>query len=124
MSSLTHTNCSILFLKFKKKSFLFGTNEKSHCKDGGRKKHNPLSDIFKGGFYGGGNGIIIIIIIILSWMGNHCLSEQMMGDGCGKKDASQTRSVSSHCGLAIYIKKYFKGKRRIMETQIFHHAKI
>ncbi len=29
------------------------------------------------------------------------------------------------CGLAIYIKKYVKqGKRRrIMETQIFHHAK-
>jgi hypothetical protein len=26
-------------------------------------------------------------------------------------------------GLAIYIKKYLKGKRR-METQIFHHAKI
>jgi hypothetical protein len=30
----------------------------------------------------------------------------------------------SHCGLAIYIKKYLKIKRRIMETQIFHHAKI
>jgi hypothetical protein len=29
----------------------------------------------------------------------------------------------SHCGLAIYIKKYLKAKRRIMETQIFHHAK-
>jgi hypothetical protein len=30
------------------------------------------------------------------------------------------------CGLvAIYIKKYLKAKkRRIMETQIFHHAKI
>jgi hypothetical protein len=28
------------------------------------------------------------------------------------------------CGLAIYIKKYLKGKRRIMEIQIFHHAKI
>jgi len=26
-------------------------------------------------------------------------------------------------GLAIYIKKYLKAKRRIMETQIFHHAK-
>ncbi len=25
----------------------------------------------------------------------------------------------SHCGLAIYIKKYLKGKRRIMKTQIF-----
>jgi hypothetical protein len=30
----------------------------------------------------------------------------------------------SHCGLAIYIEKYCKGKERIMETQIFHHAKI
>jgi hypothetical protein len=35
----------------------------------------------------------------------------------------QTRGVS-HCGLAIYIKSYVKAKRRIMETQIFHHAKI
>jgi hypothetical protein len=34
-----------------------------------------------------------------------------------------TRGVSQ-CGLAIYIKKYLKAKRRIMETQIFHHAKI
>jgi hypothetical protein len=34
----------------------------------------------------------------------------------------RTRGVS-HCGLAIYIKKYLKAKRRIMETQIFHHAK-
>ncbi len=34
-----------------------------------------------------------------------------------------TRCVS-HCGLAVYIKKYLKAKRRIMETQIFHHAKI
>jgi hypothetical protein len=34
-----------------------------------------------------------------------------------------TRGVS-HCGLAFYIKKYVKGKRRIMETQKFHHAKI
>jgi hypothetical protein len=35
-----------------------------------------------------------------------------------------TRGVS-HCGLAIYMKKYLKTKERIMETQIlFHHAKI
>jgi hypothetical protein len=27
-------------------------------------------------------------------------------------------------GRAIYIKNYLKAKRRIMETQIFHHAKI
>jgi len=32
----------------------------------------------------------------------------------------------SHCGLAIYIKKKYikEKKRKIMETQIFHHAKI
>jgi hypothetical protein len=37
--------------------------------------------------------------------------------------ASVTRGV---CGLAIYIKKYLKAKRRrrIAEIQIFHHAKI
>jgi hypothetical protein len=29
----------------------------------------------------------------------------------------------SHCGLAIYITKVSEWKRRIMETQIFHHAK-
>jgi hypothetical protein len=26
--------------------------------------------------------------------------------------------------LAIYIKRYLQGERRITETQIFHHAKI
>jgi hypothetical protein len=30
----------------------------------------------------------------------------------------------SHCGLAVYIKMDLKGKRRMVETQIFHHAKI
>jgi hypothetical protein len=30
----------------------------------------------------------------------------------------------SHCGLAIYIKKYLKAKEEIMEIQIFPHAKI
>jgi hypothetical protein len=35
----------------------------------------------------------------------------------------KTRGVT-HCGLTIYIKKYFKAKRRITETQIFLHAKI
>jgi len=30
----------------------------------------------------------------------------------------------THRGLAIYIKKFLKAKRRITETQIFHHAKI
>jgi hypothetical protein len=33
-----------------------------------------------------------------------------------------TRGVS-HCGVANYLKKY-NAKRRIMKTQIFHHAKI
>jgi hypothetical protein len=40
---------------------------------------------------------------------------------CHKQN--KTRGVS-HCGLAIYILKVSKGKRRIMEIQIFHHAKI
>jgi hypothetical protein len=30
----------------------------------------------------------------------------------------------SHCDLAIYIKKDLEGKPRILETQIFHLAKI
>jgi hypothetical protein len=35
-----------------------------------------------------------------------------------------TRGMS-HCGLAIYMKKYhLKAKEEFMETQIFHHAKI
>jgi hypothetical protein len=34
------------------------------------------------------------------------------------------QGVCHCCGLAIYIKKYLKAKRRIMETQIFRHAKI
>jgi hypothetical protein len=29
----------------------------------------------------------------------------------------------SLCGLAIYIKKVFESKTRIIETQIFHHSK-
>jgi hypothetical protein len=41
-----------------------------------------------------------------------------------KAAAATTRRGVSHCGLAIYIKKVcLKEKRRIMETQIFHHAK-
>jgi hypothetical protein len=38
--------------------------------------------------------------------------------------AKKKPSGVSHGGLAIYIKKVPWGKRRIMETQIFHHAKI
>jgi hypothetical protein len=30
----------------------------------------------------------------------------------------------SHYGLAIYIKRYLKGKEEILKTPIFHHAKI
>jgi hypothetical protein len=30
----------------------------------------------------------------------------------------------SHYGLAIYIENHYKAKEKIMETQIFHHAKI
>jgi hypothetical protein len=37
--------------------------------------------------------------------------------------AEPTKGVS-YCGLAIYIKKYLKAKKRIMKTQIFHHTKI
>jgi hypothetical protein len=34
------------------------------------------------------------------------------------------QGVCHTCGLAIYIKKYFKAKkRRTMKTQIFHYAK-
>jgi hypothetical protein len=36
---------------------------------------------------------------------------------------NKTKGVS-YCGLAIYIKKYLKAKKKIMKTQIFHHAKI
>jgi hypothetical protein len=34
----------------------------------------------------------------------------------------ETRGAS-HCELAIYNKKYLNAKRKIMEIQIFHHAK-
>jgi hypothetical protein len=37
-------------------------------------------------------------------------------------DPAIPRGVS-HRGLAIYIRKYLQAKRRIMEVQIFHHAK-
>jgi hypothetical protein len=30
----------------------------------------------------------------------------------------------SYCCLAICIPEYLEAKRRIMETQIFHHAKV
>jgi hypothetical protein len=35
---------------------------------------------------------------------------------------NKTRGVS-HYGLAINIKRYLKGKRKITKTQIFHHTK-
>jgi hypothetical protein len=34
----------------------------------------------------------------------------------------KTRGVS-HCGLAIYIKKYLKAKEELWKLKIFHHAK-
>jgi hypothetical protein len=39
-------------------------------------------------------------------------------------EPNKQRDVS-HCGLAIYILKMYLNpkRRRIMETQIFHHAK-
>ncbi len=40
-----------------------------------------------------------------------------------EKKGKKTRGLSQ-CGLAIYMKKYLKAKERIMETQIFHDAKI
>jgi hypothetical protein len=39
------------------------------------------------------------------------------------EDECETRGVS-HLGLVIYIEKYLQGKKRFMETQIFHHAKM
>jgi len=42
------------------------------------------------------------------------------------EDKLKTLIVNKRCSvldLAIYIEKY-QGKRRIMEIQIFHHAKI
>jgi hypothetical protein len=46
------------------------------------------------------------------------LKSKKSPDFCGHR----TRGVS-HCGPAIYIRKYLKAKRRIMKIQIFHHAK-
>jgi hypothetical protein len=34
-----------------------------------------------------------------------------------------TRGVS-HCGLAIYIKKYLKAKEELWKLKYFNHAKI
>jgi hypothetical protein len=42
-----------------------------------------------------------------------------------RRKREKNKGCVTHCGLAIYIKMLFlKGKRRIMEIQIFHHAKI
>jgi hypothetical protein len=35
---------------------------------------------------------------------------------------NMTRGVS-HCGLPFTLKKYFKAKKELMETQMFQHAK-
>jgi hypothetical protein len=44
--------------------------------------------------------------------------------GARQKSEVITRGVSHTMALSIYIKKYVKTKKRIMKTQIFHHAKI
>jgi hypothetical protein len=38
--------------------------------------------------------------------------------------AKKTKVCVSHCGLAIYIKKYLKAKEELWKLKIFHHAKI
>ncbi len=37
---------------------------------------------------------------------------------------NQQGVYQSHCGLAIYIKKYIKAKEELWKLKIFHHAKI
>jgi hypothetical protein len=39
-------------------------------------------------------------------------------------DTHKNKGVCHTVGLAIYIEMYLKAKERIMETHIFHHAKI
>jgi hypothetical protein len=41
-----------------------------------------------------------------------------------EQNRAKNKGCVTLCGLAVYIKYYLKGKRRSMETQIFHHAKI
>jgi hypothetical protein len=49
--------------------------------------------------------------------------QRYIGVSLDAKVKEETRGMS-HCGLAIYIKKYLKAKRRIIKTQIiFQHAK-
>jgi hypothetical protein len=43
---------------------------------------------------------------------------------CSKKYIKEKKEVCHTVALPFYIKKYLKGKRRIMKIQIFHHAKI
>jgi hypothetical protein len=51
-----------------------------------------------------------------------------MGDNtrqtCQLQQSCVKQRAVSHCGLAIYIEKYLKAKQVIMETQIFHNAKM
>jgi hypothetical protein len=52
---------------------------------------------------------------------------EQVGNTCKSGKSKNNKGVCvTQCGLAIYMKKYLiKAKRRrIMETQIFHHAKI
>jgi hypothetical protein len=43
---------------------------------------------------------------------------------CNRSDTHKNKGVFHTVGLAIYIEMYLKAKERIMETHIFHHAKI
>jgi hypothetical protein len=58
-------------------------------------------------------------------MGTHCEQPQNKLSIAPKPQKKRKQGGVSHCvSLAIYSKKYLKAKRRIMETQIFHHAKV
>jgi hypothetical protein len=55
------------------------------------------------------------------WVRVEAPVEAQVGNNKIPTPLKETRGVS-HCGLAIYTKNYLKA--RIMETQIFHHAKV
>jgi len=58
-----------------------------------------------------------------SWKGTLRERERERGSK-DPKEKKQRDVCVTRCGLAIYIKKmYLKAKNRIIETQIFHHAK-
>jgi hypothetical protein len=57
-------------------------------------------------------------MILLPETLNHKHTVTVLLSSCNNKRKPQTRGVSQH-GLAIYIKKYLKANRRIMETRIY-----